>query len=316
MKRSGVTLLEVLVSIFIMGIGLLALLTLFPLGATTMAQAMKDARTGETAQNAKSVCFSQNVPHDPTYVLPYYYTGGGVAGGPTDLRTLTWNGPSYPVFVDPIGVCYITGLPSTLGATYPNNPTYLSPANTNIQRTVSSLASTGVNALRWYSLPDDYQFNPSSGSTVVNGTVERESRYTYAYLMRLPNINTPAIVDISAVVYAGRNLQVPGGETLYGAIPAAAGPRTVVLQYNGGVKPNIKRGNWILDVTNYWGTPYATQYGPVGGTFYQVIDMTDVAGPALEIELLTSLPTLPPMTNVMVLDGVTQVYPIGTGWKQ
>jgi hypothetical protein len=302
-----VTLLEVLVSIFIMGIGLLALLTLFPLGATTMAQAMKDARTGETGMNARSVCFSQNVAHDPN-VLPLFYTGGGAAGGPTDLRTLTWNGPSYPVYVDPIGVWYITGLSASLAP----SPTVPQPYS-YLPRTFSSLANTNVSALRWYSLPDDYQFSTTGSASVP---VERESRYTYAFLMRLPNINTPAIVDVSAVVYAGRNLQVPGGETTYAANPLLAGPRTVVLPYSAGAKPNIKRGSWILDVSYYWGTAYATQYGPVGGTFYQVVDMTDVAGPALEIELLTSLPSLPPMTNVMVLDGVTQVYPIGTGWKQ
>jgi hypothetical protein len=47
-----VTLLEVLVAIFIMAIGLLALLTLFPLGALRMAQALKDDRTAQVAVSA------------------------------------------------------------------------------------------------------------------------------------------------------------------------------------------------------------------------------------------------------------------------
>ena len=38
LRRSGVTLLEVLVSMLVMAIGLLALLTLFPLGATENTQ--------------------------------------------------------------------------------------------------------------------------------------------------------------------------------------------------------------------------------------------------------------------------------------
>lgn len=50
--QSGITLIEVLVAIFVMGIGLLALLTLFPLGALEMAQAIKDDRTGVVAANA------------------------------------------------------------------------------------------------------------------------------------------------------------------------------------------------------------------------------------------------------------------------
>jgi prepilin-type N-terminal cleavage/methylation domain-containing protein len=43
-SERGVTLVEVLVAIMLAGIGLLALLTLFPLGALSMAQAIKDDR--------------------------------------------------------------------------------------------------------------------------------------------------------------------------------------------------------------------------------------------------------------------------------
>lgn len=51
-RRPGITLLEVLAAIFIVGIGLLALLTLFPLGALQMAQAIKDDRAGQAAASA------------------------------------------------------------------------------------------------------------------------------------------------------------------------------------------------------------------------------------------------------------------------
>jgi prepilin-type N-terminal cleavage/methylation domain-containing protein len=51
-KRRGLTLTEVLVSIFILAIGLTALLALFPIGALQMAQAMKDDRAATCAANA------------------------------------------------------------------------------------------------------------------------------------------------------------------------------------------------------------------------------------------------------------------------
>ena len=51
-RRPGITLLEVLIAIFVMGIGLLALLVLFPLGALTMAQAIRDDRCAQAAQQA------------------------------------------------------------------------------------------------------------------------------------------------------------------------------------------------------------------------------------------------------------------------
>src|SRR5262245_49799153 len=51
-RRNGITLTEVLVAIFIMALGLMALLTLFPLGALRMFQAVKDDRTKFTADSA------------------------------------------------------------------------------------------------------------------------------------------------------------------------------------------------------------------------------------------------------------------------
>jgi len=50
--RAGITLVEVLVAIFTLGVGLLALLTLFPLGALEMAQAVKDDRAAKIAVDA------------------------------------------------------------------------------------------------------------------------------------------------------------------------------------------------------------------------------------------------------------------------
>jgi prepilin-type N-terminal cleavage/methylation domain-containing protein len=47
-RRRGTTLLEVLIAIFIMGIGLLALLTLFPLGALSIREVINDDRAGKT----------------------------------------------------------------------------------------------------------------------------------------------------------------------------------------------------------------------------------------------------------------------------
>jgi prepilin-type N-terminal cleavage/methylation domain-containing protein len=53
--QAGVTLVEVLVAIFVMGVGLLALLTLFPLGALELAQAIEDDRTAAVAAEAETL---------------------------------------------------------------------------------------------------------------------------------------------------------------------------------------------------------------------------------------------------------------------
>lgn len=53
--RPGVTLTEVLVAMFVMALGMTALLTLFPLGAFQIAQALKDDRCGQTAMQADGI---------------------------------------------------------------------------------------------------------------------------------------------------------------------------------------------------------------------------------------------------------------------
>ena len=50
-RRTATTLTEVLVAIFIMGIGLMAILSLFPLGAVRWRR-LKDQRSAEAAANA------------------------------------------------------------------------------------------------------------------------------------------------------------------------------------------------------------------------------------------------------------------------
>lgn len=50
--RPGLTLTESLVALFVMALGLLSLLTLFPLGALQIGQALKDDRCGQTALQA------------------------------------------------------------------------------------------------------------------------------------------------------------------------------------------------------------------------------------------------------------------------
>ena len=53
-SSSGSTLVEVLAAIFVMAIGLLSLLVLFPLGALSMAEAVKDDRAATIASQANA----------------------------------------------------------------------------------------------------------------------------------------------------------------------------------------------------------------------------------------------------------------------
>src|SRR5207302_679219 len=95
-QRDGVTLIEVLVAIFVMGLGMIALLTLFPLGVLQMAQAIKDDRTAIAAANAASVAKVWNIRVDDN-VSQYYKNPVGTFG----LPDASAGSSGYPVYVDP-----------------------------------------------------------------------------------------------------------------------------------------------------------------------------------------------------------------------
>ena len=54
-KRKGITLLEVLISIFIMGIGMLSVLAMFPAAADMMGRAITNSQIAEGLVNARGM---------------------------------------------------------------------------------------------------------------------------------------------------------------------------------------------------------------------------------------------------------------------
>src|SRR5438874_2667108 len=122
--RSGLTLMEVLVAIFVTSLGLLGLLALFPVGALSMSKAIQSERATECALNADAAAnmliyrdMQYTTPSPPPvgsspvdlrrdYNITQNYTNpGGVApGGPLPTLTAPYADVSYAVYIDPLGV--------------------------------------------------------------------------------------------------------------------------------------------------------------------------------------------------------------------
>src|SRR5262245_24748322 len=126
-RRSGMTLIEVLVAIFIMAIGLLALLALFPLGMLRMAQALRDGRSAQAAPNAQALPVRQAIRNDPAFisdgVLPDLFVNPGLILGVKVMPDADPYGESYPILVDPIG--YYASPGGTAQDWIAGNPGYL-----------------------------------------------------------------------------------------------------------------------------------------------------------------------------------------------
>jgi prepilin-type N-terminal cleavage/methylation domain-containing protein len=129
--RRGVTLIEVLIAMFIMAVGLISVMALFPLGMAQFANAVKDERTLQTAQIVEGHARILWRLSYPTLATNYDYAVPGPFQGEPALQALanpdpqflavpmtpgqeiiaendaTGTGgssePSFPVYFDPIG---------------------------------------------------------------------------------------------------------------------------------------------------------------------------------------------------------------------
>jgi hypothetical protein len=331
--RRGATLVEALIAITLTAIGLLAILTLFPLGALKMAQHIQFDRAMYAVQNANEKAIAMDLRHDSLFYNPNAATPFDLFVNPqpsnalfSDLSTLNgYDGAGYPVYVDAVGIG--SNMPYPVGQ-------YISApyASYGLTRSSASYASnTPQSYLPWFSLLDDVQFEndgPTSGLAkgITTNTLNRTNRFTWAYLLRRPRHSTPSVVELSVVLYDKRPIQSPSSELTYapgatpGSVPVTIGATEVILTYTSAAdKPPIKKGGWILDATVY---PTSSSGPDMQGVFYRVIDITDLPGNQLALELdkpiragfNQSVGTQVPRVFV-ILEGVIDVIEKGSGWK-
>jgi hypothetical protein len=326
-RREGVTLMEVLAAIFIAGIGLLSLLTLFPLGALKMADAIKDERAAYAGENAKAIANANGIRLDPSvqaYMLgqPDPFNNNYQTGLPPFPPT--WAGAGYPVLVDPIGYCRaFAATPmwqNWMSGTTNPSPSPMGP--TGIPRcTMSWLqpsAPTGT-IIRWTTLLDDMTFDfdgPTTGmpNTSITGFVQRQGRYTWAWFCRMPQAAAPSVVELYVMVFSGRSLDYVGLNQLEQNYSAVFSPVNNVVSITlapGQARPNLRRGNWILDSTML--DPSGQAYNP-RGYFYRIVSVTDTSPTTFDIEVQTPLKNAPQNSpgTIMIFENLVEVFPKGT----
>lgn len=283
-RRPGVTLMEVLIAMFIMAIGMLALLALFPIGAVSMAQALKDDRCAAAASMAEQLAIAHNIRHDPTVETLFTVLD----------KSLPPTGPGQPVYVDP----YFASTIPLLGQ---------GSGSPGIHRTSLSFIPPQI-VDRWFTLPDDIAFAGNGTPDFSSGLLDRGRRYSWAYLLRRAQAGSDQAINMSVVVYAGRATDIPIAEPSHAATPQPQAPNGVVI---GGIV-DLRRGNWILDTT-----PDAA--GVIHGDFYRVINVQDFStanGPATMLEVQPNLLIhTKPLSVVTIMNDVAEVFDKGTSWK-
>ena len=301
-RRRGVTLIEVLVAIFVVALGLMALLTLFPLGALSMAQSIREDRMALMASNAVATLRILDAASD-RHVL------SALTQGKKDFPP---DGPSYAALLDPIGSDNYVGAASTWVGGFPNGirrcPSTRLEGYAGPNRVAFTHAwFTSLDDLAFVSdgpqmgVPADDQGQPAAAS---GAAVQRDGRYSWAAVLRRPQWGQP-VTEVSIVVYSGRSTNLnagnfaPAGETPLAAAVTAA--NVITVSY-AGAAPDIRTGAWVVDATP----------APGHGSFYRVTGVTPNGNGTADLELETPVrPTPTALTQVVLMDYVAAVIDKG-----
>lgn len=275
-RRPGLSLTEVLVALFIMAIGAISILTLFPLAALNMAAALKDDRTTQSAYQADGFIRSYWRSDGPDSPSPDPFTNAFTnPGGVADISTNT-TGTSYPVFVDPMGSVARGGNPPPAVAGQPHLP------RRNL-RLIESSPRKNEFALRTSSLVDGLTFDPAQEGAAGDGTtVEREYRYNWLWVLQLPDLSLSARnkATLTVVVFDKRShLFVPDrAETFVTPVddngvpnPTVTPGQTTSLTVRAADVAGlvVQKGSWVMDATK------DDALGIRHANFYRIVSATD-----------------------------------------
>lgn len=317
-RRAGFSLVEVLVALFIVAAGLIALLSLFPLGAVQMGRALRDDRSQQTALLADA-----RVRHD---LRQSVFETPPINRTVNDYRpvnlSLTAFGtqppvvgavPSYPVLVDPIGVRsfspprqdWVGGITNFIHRVSPQT-------RLNAAVTPWSLPQ----AMQYATMLDDMEFAPDGTPANRDGfaltdplaatspQLFRQGYYTWAALLQRPDNTIPDRVDMKVLVFDRRP---PGVDNIDAELSFPIANLSVdqsVIQLPAAIDTiPLRAGGWILDGTVI--PPSGSFTAPAAGTgirnahFYRVNAVTEGPGNTTLVELETSIarPTGNPTTT-------------------
>lgn len=289
--RAGITLIEVLVAIFIMGVGMLAILVLFPVAALSMARAIRDDRASQCGQQAAALANTFDLRHDTAVLnqlnnatLPY--SGGAAPQSDT---------PSYPVYIDPFGATQLGKLGGVMYRVAPSTSSF-------------PISGTATQAERWFTLLDDINFLPTGKPS--GASPERYGYYSWAYIARRSQ-HGRNLIDLTVLVYKGRSVSVNDSERVF--VPAhTANSATLSITVTAGAEPELRPGGYILDTSYIPQTINGTQSGTVVGRVYQILDIQK-SGTTWQLRM--EQPQAHPITSIVVMENVIAAFEKGTGWR-
>ena len=283
-RRTGVTLTEVLVALFVMALGMLALLTLFPLGAMQIGQALKDDRTAQCALEADAymrIYWQHEVVEkwDSTDPMvepdPFVWAFDDVTATakptppvPPAVAPPRTKDASYPVLIDPLSY-YMTGRTG-------NAQKYVAGVDVQTlpRRSLRSI-TTKNDAFQHFAMTDDIWFE-ANGVPDSTAGLRRQGRYNWAIMLQRDHNNDPLKANMKVLVFDGRlPFIAPANEEHMVSVTAASGQRQmeITLPFTPGDNdaPLIRIGGWLMDGTQ---PAMPTDKNPRRADFYRITGVT------------------------------------------
>ena len=313
LKRKGLTLLEVLISIFIMGIGMLSVLAMFPAAADMMGRAITNAQMAEGLVNSRgmydgvdwtSSSYSKfvTVPIKNPNATPLITTGWfNQPAGET---------PSFLLldqFAALAAVNRFNNLPIEIASLDAFKPAP-APANTPIDSTSGNPSRTEI-AGRFFTCNSDLILNKAGvanldddGSTVL---VEREAKFTLAHFFTRPMpITYPTYIKRNILLFKDRSQVLTANDFTYYSISSATSTNQFALSVNANGA--LKTRQWLM-VTDSLANAY-----PTAVDFFEISTVDD-SGATTNIEINPALPLGfgTGAKSVYLLKDVTRVVYIG-----
>jgi hypothetical protein len=285
-RRSAATLVEVVIGFGILGVAATSLATLPIFSAITVSNAMKEDRTTTAALAADSLVRDWHKkyvvePGDSRALEQYHYlmdnpqlplpTNPAVPMPPVPTNSTM---PSYPVYLDPMGVAALRGDVGGVG---------MVPRTTARVVLEQPAAAQQRAALRFCSLLDGLKLNedgivaPPPAPTYDM----RDMRYNFAWMLQRMSNRDRLTVRQQVVVYDRRvHLYAPpGSEAAYTASFNPGDTQIVGIPATA----EVRKGTWVLDVGYSPPAPPApappNQADPTLGLrqaeFYRVVSVID-----------------------------------------
>ena len=231
MNRKGITLLEVLMAIFIMGIGMVSVFAIFPVAALMMGQAIEKYQINEVVNNTQSNFDAdalEFVKNQPNFVFSGGVQLNSVPGTFLNFNGVTSASPQY-LFLDQAAGPARTSLCGVVPVAY----------------IYDGITPTSLINERYFTSNFDIELD-ESGRAVT--PVSSAGKYSVSFLLeKKPPLDNPLPSRRYMLVFKGRSQTFTDFPA---SVVSSVNPNSIITVQDTVFFDLCKKGNWVMVINN------------------------------------------------------------------